>query len=53
MPLFETKWEKGKCGYKLIQYMASGLPVIASNFGFNKKVVDKKKSTELTEIRFH
>ena len=42
MPLFETKWEKGKCGYKLIQYMATGLPVIASNFGFNKKVVDKK-----------
>lgn len=42
MPLFETKWEQGKCGYKLIQYMASGLPVIASSFGFNKKVVDKK-----------
>jgi glycosyltransferase involved in cell wall biosynthesis len=42
MPLFETKWEEGKCGYKLIQYMASGLPVIASSFGFNKKIVDKK-----------
>jgi glycosyltransferase involved in cell wall biosynthesis len=42
MPLFDTKWERGKCGYKLIQYMASGLPVIASSIGFNKKIVDAK-----------
>ena len=42
MPLFETKWEKGKCGYTLIQYMASGIPVIASSIGLNKKIVDEK-----------
>jgi glycosyltransferase involved in cell wall biosynthesis len=39
MPLFNTSWEKGKCGYKLIQYMASGLPVIASPVGINKDIV--------------
>jgi glycosyltransferase involved in cell wall biosynthesis len=39
MPLFNQKSEKGKCGYKLIQYMASGLPVIASNVGENNIVV--------------
>ena len=30
MPLPDNAWVKGKCGYKLIQYMASGCPVIAS-----------------------
>ena len=41
MPLHKTKWEEGKCGFKLIQYMASGLPVIASCVGYNRKIVDK------------
>ncbi|WP_411696521.1 glycosyltransferase [Enterobacter pasteurii] len=39
MPLEDGPWEKGKCGYKLIQYMASSKPVIASNVGFNSEVV--------------
>lgn len=39
MPLFETPWEKGKCAYKLIQYMGAGLPVIASPVGKNNEVV--------------
>ena len=30
MPLPDEPWAYGKCGFKLIQYMASGLPVIAS-----------------------
>ena len=42
MPLSKTKWEEGKCGYKLIQYMAAGLPVIATCFGMNKEIVDKE-----------
>jgi glycosyltransferase involved in cell wall biosynthesis len=39
MPLADTPWERGKCGYKLVQYMACGLPVIASPVGMNKELV--------------
>lgn len=39
MPLADTPWERGKCGYKLIQYMACGLPVVASNVGANPEIV--------------
>jgi glycosyltransferase involved in cell wall biosynthesis len=38
MPLFDTEWEKGKCAYKLIQYMACGLPTVASRIGSNCEV---------------
>lgn len=40
MPLEDGPWEKGKCGYKLIQYMASGVPVVASPVGVNPSIVD-------------
>lgn len=39
MPLFDSPWERGKCGYKLIQYMALGKPVIASPVGVNHDIV--------------
>jgi glycosyltransferase involved in cell wall biosynthesis len=38
MPLFDTPWERGKCAYKLIQYMACGLPTVASAVGANNDV---------------
>lgn len=39
MPLMDTPWEQGKCAYKLIQYMACGLPTVASPVGANCEVV--------------
>lgn len=40
MPLQDSAWERGKCGYKLIQYMACGLPVVASPIGVNTEIVE-------------
>jgi len=39
MPLADEPWARGKCGYKLIQYMACGLPVVASPVGVNSDIV--------------
>lgn len=39
MPLPDGPFERGKCGYKLIQYMAAGIPVIASPVGVNNQIV--------------
>lgn len=39
MPLADSPWEQGKCGYKLIQYMACGKPVVASPVGVNREIV--------------
>lgn len=39
MPLTDGDFERGKCGYKLIQYMACGKPVVASPIGANREIV--------------
>ncbi|MEK4033072.1 glycosyltransferase family 4 protein [Methylocystis sp. IM2] len=41
MPLPDEPWAKGKCGYKLIQHMACGIPVVASPVGVNAHIVDE------------
>jgi len=40
MPLPDDPWSHGKCGYKLIQYMACGRPVVASKVGVNTEIVE-------------
>ena len=39
MPLKNQPWELGKCGFKLIQYGAVGLPSVASPVGVNSEVL--------------
>lgn len=41
MPLPEGPWEQGKCGYKLIQYMACGIATVASPVGVNPDIVQE------------
>ncbi|MBU1730693.1 glycosyltransferase family 4 protein [Patescibacteria group bacterium] len=41
MPLSDKPFERGKCGYKLIQYMACGKPVVASPVGANRVIIRK------------
>lgn len=39
MPIPDDPWTRGKGGYKLLQYMATGLPVVASPVGVNRQIV--------------
>jgi glycosyltransferase involved in cell wall biosynthesis len=39
MPLSNTNWEKGKCGFKLLQYMNVHLPVVASPVSANNEII--------------
>lgn len=41
MPMLEEPFQRGKSGYKLIQYMACGLPVVASPIGVNNQIIDE------------
>lgn len=40
MPVPDTPWNRGKCAYKLIQYMAVGIPFVASPVGMNVSVAE-------------
>ncbi|RYZ19088.1 MAG: glycosyltransferase, partial [Chitinophagaceae bacterium] len=41
MPLKNDVWAKGKCGFKIIQYMALGIPAVATKVGVNDTIIDE------------
>ena len=45
-PLTDDPWTRGKCGLKLLQYMAAGLAVVADDVGANGEIV-----TDATGVR--
>ncbi len=39
MPLADGEWERGKCAYKMLLYLACGIPAVASPVGMNREVL--------------
>lgn len=44
MPLEDNEWNRGKCSYKMLQYMACGKPVIVSPVGKNKEILSEAET---------
>jgi glycosyltransferase involved in cell wall biosynthesis len=40
MPLHNDSWSEGKCGFKLIQYFALGIPAVSSSVGVDRQIVE-------------
>lgn len=40
MPLPNNKFTEGKCGYKVLQYMAASVPPVCSDVGINRDIVE-------------
>ena len=39
MPLLESGWSQGKCGFKAIQYLALGIPAVATPVGVSSEIL--------------
>ncbi|MFM7151153.1 MAG: glycosyltransferase, partial [Gemmataceae bacterium] len=45
----DDPWSRGKCGLKVLQYMAAGLPVLANPVGVQKEMVRQRENGFLVE----
>jgi glycosyltransferase involved in cell wall biosynthesis len=48
-PLANGDWERGKCGLKLLLYMALGLPAVATRAGVHPEIVTAGEDGELID----
>ena len=39
-PLTDDDWSRGKCGFKAIQFLACGVPVVAAAVGVNREIIE-------------
>jgi glycosyltransferase involved in cell wall biosynthesis len=50
-PLTDDDWSRGKCGFKAIQFMACGVPVVAAAVGVNKEIITHGLNSMLASTR--
>ncbi len=50
MPLTDALYQRAKCGYKLLQYSAAGLPAVATPIGVNGVMVRTGLGTPATNL---
>jgi glycosyltransferase involved in cell wall biosynthesis len=43
MPLPDSDWGRGKCGYKVLQYFAAGVPAVANPVGVATELIDDER----------